>query len=87
MQAAANNDVVIKLTTLEGALTVFKTLKSDFGEFSSWNRVPEDLRTSPETKARIQEKRETALAAATVLQAPMAVKSPLRLRSALKYCR
>ena len=69
------------LATLEHAPQAFKILSTDFGVFSSWETVPEHLRTSPETKARIQNEKEAApAAAATVLQAPSPAKRPLLLR-------
>lgn len=41
-----------QLTSLECAPQTFKALLSDFGGFTSWDEVPEDLRVSPETKAK-----------------------------------
>jgi hypothetical protein len=84
-----------QLTSLEGSPTSFKALVSDLGEFSSWEAVPEKLRTSPETKARLEQERldedasrQTAMnnevQAATVLQAPMKVSAPMKIRSPLK---
>jgi hypothetical protein len=79
------------LTSLEGAPMTFTSLKSDFGEFSSWDAVPENLRMSPETRARLEQKRlaeeaarqaaaDKAIHAATVLQTPIAVTGPLRFK-------
>jgi len=70
-----------QLTSLEQAPQQFKTLYSDFGEFASWNAVPEHLRLSPETKSRLkQEQLACAIRDATVTQAPIKVSSPLRLK-------
>jgi len=73
-----------QLTSLEGAPDTCQTLFTDFGEFSSWDAVPENLRLSPETAARIKQEKqaqaETAVRNAVVLQAPVAIKSPLRFR-------
>lgn len=66
-----------QLTSLEHAPRKFQKLKSDFGEFSCWEAVPEELRISPETKSRREQNRLTA---ATVLQSAMTIKGPLRLR-------
>ena len=67
-----------QLTSLEHAPQIFMKLKSDFGEYSNWEQVPENLRVSPETKARLEQEQ---IAAATVLQAPIKVSAPLKLRS------
>jgi hypothetical protein len=45
------------LTYLEGAPQEFKGLYSDLGGFKSWQEVPEELRYSPETRARMEEER------------------------------
>lgn len=47
-----------QLTSLEGAPQKFKILVSSFGEFASWNDVPENLRVSPETKEKTRQKAE-----------------------------
>jgi hypothetical protein len=50
-----------KLTSLEGAPKKFRSIKSDFGVFSSWDEIPEELRVSPETLANLKlEKEEKA---------------------------
>jgi hypothetical protein len=46
-----------ELTSLEGAPPSFKRLSSDFGDFPSWDAVPENLRLSPETKARLEQEK------------------------------
>jgi len=70
-----------QLTSLEGAPTMFKKLMSDFGKFNSWDAIPEELRVSPQTK---EEERQAAIEksieAATVLQAPLKLRGPLRFR-------
>lgn len=57
------------LTSLEDAPKKFRTLYTDFGNFRSWDKVPEELRTSPETKARLlqerQDRRKKAMAVFT----------------------
>ena len=69
------------LISLEGAPQKFQKLTSDFGDFSSWSEVPEEIRVSPATKARLGKEREYAFAeGATVLQAPMKARAPLKLR-------
>ena len=70
-----------RLTSLEGAPQKFKKLNSDLGEFTSWNDVPEELRISPETKARIEQERERSFThGATVLQQRMNIRRPLQLK-------
>jgi len=69
------------LTSLEHAPKKFETLHSDFGTFASWDTVPEQFRLSPATKKRQEEERQVAfLEGATVLQVPIKVSSPLRLK-------
>jgi hypothetical protein len=70
-----------ELASLEGAPQNFKGLKSDFGTFASWSVVPDDLRLSPETRARLERDQEEALEkSATVLQAPLPIHRPIRFR-------
>lgn len=70
-----------QLTSLEHAPQVFQKLKSDFGTFKSWNDVPEQLRLSPETRARLQQEWERAFnEGATVLQSSVRVQRPLKLK-------
>lgn len=77
-----------QLTSLEGAPQKFKKLASDFGEFFSWDQVPEQLRISPKTRAwleeetvRLEEEREKAFSeGSTVLQSAIKVSSPIRLK-------
>ena len=70
-----------QLTSLEHAPQIFQKLGSDFGEFSSWSEVPDEIRVSLATKARHEKEREYAFAeGATVLQAPMKAMAPLKLR-------
>lgn len=66
-----------QLTTLDHAPQAFKALKSDFGEFKSWNDIPEQLSISPETKARQESERKQALA---VLRKRAQAAGPLRLK-------
>ncbi len=66
-----------KLISLEGSPAAFKKIKSDFGEFSAWDAVPENLRVSPQTKAR---RAQEAILAATVLQEKIKVSPPLSFR-------
>jgi hypothetical protein len=62
------------LASLEHAPKSFIKLTSDFGDFTSWNEVPESLRFSPETKARMErEKAQQHLR-------ELAAKHPLRLK-------
>jgi hypothetical protein len=66
------------LTSLEHAPQQFKTLYSDLGTFASWDDVPEQLRLSPETR---EHQLQIAFSeGATVLNAPIKVSSPLRLK-------
>ena len=70
-----------QLTSLEGAPKTFKNLKSDFGVFADWEAVPEELRLSPETRARQEKELQMEFSeAATVLKAPIKISSPLRLK-------
>ena len=77
-----------QLKSLEGAPNKFTMLGSDFGNFPSWEAVPEQLRTSPETKSRLEQDRarERATAmdkevqATTVLQAPIKVGAPFKFK-------
>jgi hypothetical protein len=69
------------LNSLEHAPKNFKTLISDLGWFTRWAAVPETLRLSPETKSRLeQERKKTFSEGSTVLQKPIKVSSPLRLK-------
>lgn len=65
------------LESLEHAPIGFGNLVSDFGRFSSWEAVPEELRMPEETRAQYWGQ---VAAAATVLQAPMRVRRPLVLK-------
>jgi hypothetical protein len=67
------------LKILEGGPVRFKTLSTDFGDFASGDPIPEHLRWSPENRERIFD--ETIIAA-TVLQDPMSVTKPLKLKPA-----
>lgn len=65
-----------RLANLEGAPEDFKNLYSDLGRFSSWADVPENLRTSPETRKRLKKEAEEAAAAAAREQLLRRVCSP-----------
>ena len=41
-----------KLTSLEDTPKGFRLMSSDFGDFTSWDAIPEDVRKSPETKEK-----------------------------------
>ena len=71
-----------QLKDLEDAPRTFKRLLSDFGRFNSWDDVPEDLRTSAETKARWERERqfEQELSDMPVLKEPLNVGKPLQLK-------
>lgn len=72
-----------KLASLEHAPTVFSLLQSDFGQFTSWAAVPDDLKTSAETKLRQKQERECMEAAirdAPVLQSSIKVSPRIRLK-------
>ena len=66
------------LAFLEGAPETFQSMETDFGNFSSWEEVPVARRACPETRAR---RIEAAVVDATVLQAAMSVRSPLRFKT------
>lgn len=67
------------LASLEYAPRSFKNIVSDFGKFTSWEEVPEHL--APVTKARLKQEREKAFSdSTTILQAPIKISSPLRLK-------
>ena len=70
------------LQDLEGAPGTFKKLYSDFGRFNSWDDVPEDLRTSAETKALRERERqfEQELRDTPVLKEPLNVGKPLQFK-------
>jgi hypothetical protein len=72
------------LASLEGAPRNFQYLRSNLGRFTSWWAVPVELRTSPQTKARLELERQAALDhaihVAIVLQAPMQVRRPLSFK-------
>jgi hypothetical protein len=61
-----------ELTSLEDAPRKFRVLGSDFGEFKSWEEVPEKLKVSPET-----------IEAMIVLQAPVTAAARLKLKARL----
>ena len=44
------------LSDLYGAPRTFQGLKSDFGTFSSWDEIPDDVKMSAQTKQRLEEK-------------------------------
>jgi len=70
-----------QLTSLEHAPQKFQLLHSDFGQFECWDDVPEQFRISPATRAREENERQIAFSeGATVLNAPIKVSSPLRLK-------
>ena len=77
------------ISHLEGAPEKFVMIYSDLGDFANLSEIPEELRYSPETKARQEEERLRAAAEqlekdaedATILDRPMTIrKSPLRLK-------
>jgi hypothetical protein len=75
------------LATLEGAPQTPKII-SDFGDFESFDEIPEHLRLSPETAERLAREKEESLArqreaaaqSATVLQEEVALARPFRLK-------
>jgi hypothetical protein len=78
------------LRSLEDAPLVFSSLKSDFGDFPSWEAVPFDLALSTKTKAIKEKVRhefqkkvmfEEAIAEAAVLQKPLKVRKPFKLKA------
>lgn len=66
------------LTSLEGAPQKFYRLISDLGEFPSWDDVPEDLKTSAETRQKQKEHEEWR-------RAGMPLKQPLRAAKPLRF--
>ena len=65
------------LASLEDAPRLFNSLRSDFGIFDSWEKIPEGLRLSPEANAA----RLTAAAQeATVLKGALRISKPLALK-------
>jgi hypothetical protein len=74
------------LDSLEHAPRYFQRLTCSFGEFRSWQEIPDHLRLSPQTQARMGEESERArqlelaLSDAPVLQREIEVKHPLRLK-------
>lgn len=77
-----------QLTSLEHAPLKFSKLVSDLGAYTSCEQIPEQLRLSPEARARLEtqkvlleQEREKAFSeGSTVLQASIKVSSPLRLK-------
>lgn len=59
-----------RLETLEHGPKSFKTILSDFGEYASWDAMPEHIRLSEETR----------VLRATVLQERVTIQRPLRLK-------
>ena len=47
-----------QLPDLYAAPHTFKELKSDFGIFTSWDEIPDDVKMSPQTKERLEKERE-----------------------------
>jgi hypothetical protein len=80
------------LTSLEGAPKKFKSLNINLDSYSSWDEVPEELKTSPETKARMAEERAAAqqkalaeaIIDATVLRASVKVGAPMKFKSGVQ---
>jgi hypothetical protein len=68
------------LASLEGAPQQFKLLVSDHGVYSSWQEVPEGLRYSPETRARMEKE---AADAAALEEAQLALQRSPALQRAL----
>jgi len=78
--ACQNNPV----KTLEYAPQVSTGIYSNFGNYFDWDRIPESLRGSPDpdvlSKPERQAKAEKAIYDAVVLQAPMGIGRPLKLK-------
>jgi hypothetical protein len=72
------------LIYLEGAPQGFSRLKSDLGSFRYWEEIPEDLRLSPATRARLEQERlaaaEREIRKATELDQDLAVRKPFRFQ-------
>jgi hypothetical protein len=77
------------VTHLEGAPEKFVKIYSDLGDFEKLSDIPDEIRWSPETRAKREEERLRAAAeqlerdavGATILDQPMAIrKKPLRLK-------
>lgn len=66
-----------KLDSLEHAPESFNELVSDFGRFGAWSEVPEKLRFSPATRARMIAE---AVHVCTVLDRNLTVGKPLSFR-------
>ena len=67
------------LTSLEGAPQKFSALHSDLGKFKAWDEVPENIRLSPENRAK---QIEATAHDATVLGGDIHVSKPLMLKKA-----
>jgi hypothetical protein len=65
-----------ELQNLEHAPRDFRRLQSDFGEFNSWNDIPDRL--APVTSARYA---EDLIRESTALQEPVVISVPLRFKN------
>lgn len=69
------------LEFLEHAPQKFRKLKSNFGEFSSWDAIPDEVRFPPGIRERVQlEREQSIIRQATVLDSAITVKKPLHFQ-------
>ena len=79
------------LTSFEGAPKEFGNLHIGLDTYSSWAEVPEELRTSPETKVRLAQEAEIArqkaldeaIVQATILQTSVRIGAPMKFKPRL----
>lgn len=67
-----------RLSSLEHAPQTFKNLMSDFGDFSVWDLVPENLRMSPETK-------KTRLGILKAIETVSSQKQPFKAAPSIRF--
>lgn len=77
-----------RLDSLEGSPRVFEKLVTDFGEFTSWDKVPENLHFSPETERQMERERLAQVAVAaqqmSALSRPVTSRKPASFKNARK---
>lgn len=69
------------LKHLEGAPQKFGALRSSFGDFRSWDDVPEELKLSPEARQKQQEDHAAWLKAGMPLKEAIRILKPLQLKA------